>query len=322
MDGGSAPIRDGDWLVMRFARGRPIAALEGKVALVQITSRSDSLAFQVKRVVRDGEGWELRSSNPQRPSFRASEDTVPIAVLAEVVRPEALAPAVGSRIADEDLAEAFGVSSVPSSGRVDGHLFFKIEDAGRFVEPDRLRLTGPTMAPGETAFVLARSPSDRMWRYCGVARWNDAENAWEVPELDFATWRGLGGIRSVSRRLPQHAMEAARGLCERLIREYGPGEWLGDSERRCRLVGLAKDGGIRIDGGGDGFRERTVSLTDFAWVLAAKEDAARSGGALDEARVNRVRYLEGTPKGSTRWIDTRWALLIVGWLESDRGRRS
>lgn len=28
------------------------------------------------------------------------------------------------------------------------------------------------------------------------------------------------------------------------------------------------------------------------------------GGLLDEERVNRLRYLEGTPKASTRWIDT------------------
>lgn len=31
---------------------------------------------------------------------------------------------------------------------------------------------------------------------------------------------------------------------------------------------------------------------------------------IDEARVNRVRYLEGTPKGSTRWIDTGWAITL------------
>ncbi|MFZ6181617.1 hypothetical protein [Nannocystis pusilla] len=29
---------------------------------------------------------------------------------------------------------------------------------------------------------------------------------------------------------------------------------------------------------------------------------------LDEARVNRARYLDGAPKSSTRWIDTGWAL--------------
>jgi hypothetical protein len=51
-----------------------------------------------------------------------------------------------------------------------------------------------------------------------------------------------------------------------------------------------------------------VSLQDLAWVIAAAEDVADHGGRLDEERVNRLRYLEGTPKESTRWIDTGWAL--------------
>ena len=37
-----------------------------------------------------------------------------------------------------------------------------------------------------------------------------------------------------------------------------------------------------------------------------------NGGLLDEHRVNRVRYLEGTPYDSTRWIDTRNALQLLG----------
>jgi hypothetical protein len=40
----------------------------------------------------------------------------------------------------------------------------------------------------------------------------------------------------------------------------------------------------------------------------AAGDVAEHGGILDEARVNRVRYLEGTPKSATRWIDTGWAI--------------
>jgi hypothetical protein len=56
-------------------------------------------------------------------------------------------------------------------------------------------------------------------------------------------------------------------------------------------------------GGPDGFKERTVSLVDIAWVLVARDDVATSGGMLDEPRVNGLRYLEGTPKAATRWID-------------------
>lgn len=82
-------------------------------------------------------------------------------------------------------------------------------------------------------------------------------------------------------------------------------------EKQCRIVGPAKNGGLLVDGGPGGFAERTVSLTDIAWVLAASDDVAERGGLLDEQRVNRLRYIDGTPKGSTRWIDTGWAILLV-----------
>ena len=49
-------------------------------------------------------------------------------------------------------------------------------------------------------------------------------------------------------------------------------------------------------------------MTDVAWVVVAADDVRERGGVLDEARVNLLRYLAGTPKGSTRWVDTRWAL--------------
>jgi hypothetical protein len=77
------------------------------------------------------------------------------------------------------------------------------------------------------------------------------------------------------------------------------------------VIGEAAQGGLRIDGGPGGFAERTTSLTDLAWVLVARDDVAKHGGVLGEARVNRARYLEGTPKEATRWIDTGWALRLV-----------
>ena len=82
------------------------------------------------------------------------------------------------------------------------------------------------------------------------------------------------------------------------------------------LVGGAEDqGGLVVAGGPGGFAERTVSLTDLAWVLVARDDVRENGGLLDEQRVNRLRYLEGTRKGSTRWIDTGWALALVGAVD-------
>lgn len=70
-------------------------------------------------------------------------------------------------------------------------------------------------------------------------------------------------------------------------------------------------GGLLIDGGPGGFAERTVTTTDIAWALAAMDDVASKGGILDQERVNRLRYIDGTPKGSTRWIDSDWAIVLV-----------
>ena len=80
--------------------------------------------------------------------------------------------------------------------------------------------------------------------------------------------------------------------------------------RRARILGKAPRGGLRIDGGDGGFAARTVSLIDIAWVAVASDDVRARGGLFDEARVNRLRYLEGAPRGSTRWIDTGWVIAV------------
>ncbi len=46
-------------------------------------------------------------------------------------------------------------------------------------------------------------------------------------------------------------------------------------------------------------------------TVVARDDVGQEGGVLDEARVNRLRYLEGTPKESTRWIDTGHAIRLM-----------
>ena len=80
---------------------------------------------------------------------------------------------------------------------------------------------------------------------------------------------------------------------------------------RLRILGPAPRGGLRIDGGEGGFKARTVSTTDLGWALAGRADAEASGALLEESLVNRLRYLDGTPRGSTRWIDTGWALRLL-----------
>ncbi len=88
MQGGLRPIHDGDWVALRWARGVGLGALEGKVALVQVPDPVDGFGWQLKRIVRTGPGWILRSDNPERPSFPASAETTAIATLLEVLRPD------------------------------------------------------------------------------------------------------------------------------------------------------------------------------------------------------------------------------------------
>ena len=78
-----------------------------------------------------------------------------------------------------------------------------------------------------------------------------------------------------------------------------------------RVLARSSSGGLQIDGGPGGFQARSLSVTDLAWVLVAREYATQHGALLDEVLVNRLRYLEGTPRGSTRWIDTGHALRLL-----------
>lgn len=309
MQGGTDPIRDGDWLVFRYARGLGLGAVEGRVALLQVEEASGDSAYQVKRVVNESGRWRLQSDNPDRPSFDASERTIPIAVLAERVSPEALGPEVGERIEDGHIGDTFELGVEPGTGRFGGHLFILVDRPGMLVAPDRPKVNVPDRRPGETAFVLART-SEASWRYCGVGRWNELDGLWEIPYVDFATWKALGHGRESSRRLSADALARAGQVAASIIERFA-GQWVERDGKRCRVVDRAAQGGIRIDGGPDGFRERTVSLTDIAWALVARQDVAMSGGVLDEPRVNQLRYLEGTPKAATRWIDTGWAILLT-----------
>jgi superfamily II DNA or RNA helicase/diadenosine tetraphosphate (Ap4A) HIT family hydrolase/SOS-response transcriptional repressor LexA len=310
MDGGPRPIHDGDWLVMRWARGTPLASITDRVALIE-NSEGLQASYQVKRVVSSGEGWLLASDNPAYPPQQASESTAVVATLRQVIRPEALAPEPGVLLPESELSPAFGFTVAPRTGRQMGHLFVFAEGQGLFTAPDRLALAVTDRQPAETAYILAREGSDGDWLYCGVGRWQDAEDAWEVPDLDYVGWRALGSGRSASRRLPPAFLEAASSLVEGWLRDRDPAALVEGAGKRIRLVGRAAQGGVKIDGGPGGFAERTVTLTDIAWVLAARADVDRSGGLLDEARVNRQRYLVGTPRASTRWIDTGWALFLL-----------
>lgn len=311
MDGGKQPLHDGDWAVMRLARSLPASAVDGRVVLVQVEGDAHGAGYQIKRLVREGRGWRLVSDNPAGPAFTATDTMVPIARLERAVRPEALAPPPGTLCDEAELARPFGLDALPPrSDRHAGHMFVFVEQPDVLIEPDRLRFTGVTARPAETAFVLARRDATH-WQYLGVARQTEDRGLWSLPAVDLATWRAWGRGREVSRRLPDGVLERAMMAAATLLARPEPERWIQLGERRARIVGSAPGGGLRIDGGPDGFAERTVSLTDLAWVIEAADDVGRAGGLLDEARVNKLRYLDGTPRESTRWIDTGWA--IAAW---------
>jgi superfamily II DNA or RNA helicase/diadenosine tetraphosphate (Ap4A) HIT family hydrolase/SOS-response transcriptional repressor LexA len=318
MDGGASPLRDGDWAVFHLARSAAGNALTDRVVLVQVPGEPFGSQYQIKRLRRRGEGWLLTSDNPAGPTIAPRDDMVVIARLDRAVRPEELGPAVGTVIEEARLSEQFGLVTLPAtSGRHGGHLFIFIDRQGMLEGPDRVRYVASPQRPGETAFMLARR-EDGAWRYLGVARQLADEGAWNIPEVDLATWRMWGEGREVSRRLPEGALARAQLAVSAILALAEDARDLvqGDGHR-AHVLGAAARGGLRISGGEGRFAERTVSLQDLGWVIVAAEDAREQGGALDEARVNRLRYLEGTPKGSTRWIDTGWAL--AAWaLAKDR----
>ena len=231
-------------------------------------------------------------------------------MLQQVIRPEDLAPPVGSFFQEDSLPSAFGLDEPLRDGHVGGHLFFFVVEPGAFKAPDRLARPAPGR-PAETAFVLTRSAEAEAWRYCGVARWRADEDLWELPELDWHTWNALGSGRSASRRLEDRFRIEASALVDRVLSAAAQTDgWIRNEDRKLRVIAKAPEGGLRIDGGPGGFAERTVSLVDLGWVAAAADYSRQHGVLLDEALVNRLRYIDGTPKGSTRWIDTGHALAL------------
>jgi phage repressor protein C with HTH and peptisase S24 domain len=310
MSGGTDPIHDGDWVVFRHARDITLKEIEGKVVLLQTEFEGD-VGLQIKRVFREDGRWMLKSDNPAQAPLEATGRTVPIATVVRHFRPEDLAPPVGTVLDAQQLKERFGITAPPSTGRVRGHLLIVLGDDARLEGPNRLHLALYDRRPGETAFLLAPDAGGTEWRYCGVARLSETLPLWNLPEVDFRTWRAYGTGHGASRELTPQAEERARNLAGDILAQTADNLWLELDGRRCRVVGEAPRGGLRIDGGDGGFAERTVSLQDIGWALLAAEDVRLNGGILDERRVNRLRYLEGTPKGSTRWVDTQWALLLV-----------
>ncbi|MFY2562673.1 DEAD/DEAH box helicase family protein [Corallococcus terminator] len=181
MNGGERPIRNGDWLVMRYARDLSLHAMEGKVALIQVPDAA-GYAYQVKRLVKDEGRWALRSDNPSHATSEAGADMVPIALLVEVVTPESVGPEHGARLTDEQLMDRFGLTTTPKTGRHEGHLFLFATGEGVFEAPGFLASRIAEKRPGETALVFSRESPVVPWLYRGSAQWDEQTDRWTLAD--------------------------------------------------------------------------------------------------------------------------------------------
>lgn len=79
-------IRDGDWVLMQWARGEPLGAVEGRIALIE-NRQNGQTAYFLKRVVQTEDGFELQSDNPNVSAMAASGETVVVALYVDMLRP-------------------------------------------------------------------------------------------------------------------------------------------------------------------------------------------------------------------------------------------
>ena len=299
----------GDWLVVDFPADH---------------SNDDEFCWVLDwSGVAEGGYWNVPTTHVREPVDRVwapgnADNLEPRT--AYVVRrwsPDQLAPDPGETLAM--LAPWFGLHREPAGVMdwVDGHCFLCFEGTGPLERPDRYSGEGVAAAPGETAFVFARGSGDDSWTFLGIGRWKAHHCEWEFPPPPLSLWRLLSSRRSASRTLPRNWVDAAARFAE----EAGVG-LVGKTVQKggavWSVLGSTNGGGIAIERSNGGGSRRIVTATDLGWALAAENDVARFGGILSEARVNRLRYLYGTPKEATRWIDTGWAIALLRlWRSSN-----
>jgi hypothetical protein len=193
MDKGEMPLRDGDWVVLRFSRHSPLAGTLGRIVLVEIPDGSFGARYELKRLrARCRGGLELASDDPGGPTLEFTEPMTIIGCLEQVISPEDIGPTVGCVLSTRAVGNAFGLDRFePVSGRHGGHLFILVDRSGMLTAPDRLLQVVDVRRPGETAFVLTRR-GDGDWRYLGVGRWREDEARWAIPEVDSEAWLAWG----------------------------------------------------------------------------------------------------------------------------------
>ena len=311
MDGGTEPIRRGDWLILR-PQHSPLSASHGRRVVVADPRQGPRL----RRAVREGDRFLLRADAPGSPAEAAPSAVEVVAALLHAVPAEALAPHEGASLWPDALARGFGLSTapIPPDDRVDGHRFLMLEAPGTLIGGDRLR--APVTDPAEAAYVLTRSAAEQPWRYAGAARprlESPGDEVWTFPGVDAAAWAALGSPgEAPERTLPPEPLQQARSLARALA--VPRPAWRLDGQR-WQILGRRRDGGLRVaPEEGDPL---TLSLQDLGWCLLARMLLAPLQEAVHSSKVLRLRYLTGTPPAICREQETRLCLVLIETISQD-----
>jgi len=188
-----------------------------------------------------------------------------------------------------------------------GYTLHLIDTAGQLLTPETLR---PLAVLGDRPLALIEDGS--RWRFHSVISLDDV-GQWRLAPVDLATWRRFGASPDeISRPLSAQQRAYAQAFVERLDLELLKDRWFEVDGARLRVISKNAKGGLKL--ALESGKTRNISQTDLAWALYTYEQTQELSG-LSVERVNQRRYLAGTPKASTRYIDTGWAIKIIKALE-------
>ncbi len=177
MQGWRSEIRNGDWLVLRWANVS-LRAADGRVALIAREDRYGDRSLHLKRIACSPSRIQLRSDEPSVAPVTATESDAVVAILRTVVRPESLAPEPNVEVPERAIARAFGIRSAPKApfSRIDGHLFVFARSSEAATSGVSVKV--PDLHPAETAFILQKIPTGI--RYLGIAHFDDDRGRWVI----------------------------------------------------------------------------------------------------------------------------------------------